>query len=243
MKLLKKSDNTKYYDGTDYDYTDNLGEGFDSLARFCHFWYKGINDIKVQEKHILLNYGAEEPVASWTKKNSGSLATLIYRVGVGISLNAVNVGHAFTDEMMPSLASCSVYRIEVRDMKQVRYYGMNNALYGGVFVGDDDIVIEKVQVAVTGTSMSPLDFIDGDYLFRDVPSGAKWFYFTCLSSVDQTKEVFAVDTDDIEAIEPGWVEHKADLVGMYGMSVDDLVRARSISGKRQELVMERRPQV
>ena len=50
--------------------------------------------------------------------------------------------------------------------------------------------------------------------------------------MDQTKEVFAVDTDDIEAIEPGWVEHKADLVGMYGMSVDDLVRARSISGKK-----------
>ena len=134
--------------------------------------------------------------------------------------------------MMSSVASCSVYRIEVRGMKQVRYYGMNNAKYGGVFLGDDDVVIEKAQVAVTGTAMSPLDFVDGDYLYRDVPSGAKWFYFTCLTSVDQTKEVFAVDSDDIEAIEPEWVEHKADLVGIYGMSTDELVRARSISGKK-----------
>lgn len=232
MKLLKKCDNTKYHDGTDYDYTDNLGQGFDSLARFCHFWYKGINDIKVQEKHILLNYGDEEPVASWTEKASGRLAGLIYRAGVGISLNSVTVGQPFTEEMMSSVASCAVYRIDVRGMKQVRYYGLNNALFGGVFLGDDDVVIEKAQVSVTGTAMSPLDFLEDDYLFRDVPSGAKWFYFTCLMSIDQTKEVFAVDSDDIEAIEPGWVEHKADLVGIYGMSVDDLVRARSLSGKK-----------
>lgn len=134
--------------------------------------------------------------------------------------------------MMPTVASTSVYRIEVSDMKQVRYYGMNNAQFGGVFVDADGLVIEKALLAVTGTANSPLDFTDGDYIFRNVPAGAKYFFFTCLNTIDQTLEAFAVDSDDIEAIEPGWVEHKSELIGMYGMSMDELTRARSISGKK-----------
>ena len=232
MKLLKASDNTKYVDGSDYDFTDILGAGYDTFARFCHFWYKGVNDIKVQEKHILLSYGAEEPVPSWNKKVSGTLSELLYKNNVGLSLGMVNEGQALTSEMMPTVSSASVYRIEVTDMKQVRYYGMNNAQYGGVFVDADRLVMEKALLAVTGTTNSPLDFTDGDYIFRDVPAGAKYFYFTCLNAIDQTLEVFAVDSEDIEAIEPGWVEHKSELIGMYGMSVDDIVCARSISGKR-----------
>ena len=232
MKLLKASDNTKYVDGSDYDFTDILGAGYDTFARFCHFWYKGVNDIKVQEKHILLNYGAEEPVPSWTKKISGKLSELLYKNNVGISLGTVNIGFALTSDMMPSVASTSVYRIDVSDMKQVRYYGMNNAQYGGVFVDADGLVIEKALLAVTGTANSPLDFTDGDYIFRNVPAGAKYFFFTCLNTIDQTLEAFAVDSDDIEAIEPGWVEHKSELIGMYGMSMDELTRARSISGKK-----------
>ena len=114
----------------------------------------------------------------------------------------------------------------------VRYYGMNNATYGGAFVNSAGEVLEKNSLAVSGNTNSPLDFTDDDYIFRNVPEGAKWFYFTCLSTVDQSLEAFAVDTDDIEAVEPGWVEHKAELIGVYGMSVDDLVRARSISGKK-----------
>ena len=232
MKLLKASDNTKYHNNTDYDFTDSLGAGYDTFARFCHFWYKGVNDIKVQEKHILLSYGDDEPVPSWTKKISGTLSELLYKNNVGLSLGMVNEGQELTSEMMPTVASASVYRIEVTDMKQVRYYGMNNAQYGGAFVDAEGKVISKALLAVTGTANSPLDFTDGDYIFRDVPAGAKYFYFTCLNTVDQTFECFAVDSDDIEAIEPGWVEHKSELIGMYGMSVDDLVCARSISGKK-----------
>lgn len=232
MKLLKATDNTKYHNNTDYDFTDSLGAGYDTFARFCHFWYKGVNDIKVQEKNILLNYGETEPVASWTKKISGTLSELLYKNNVGLSISMVNDGHELTSDMMPTVASTSVYRIEVTDMKQVRYYGMNNAQYGGAFVDAEGKVISKALLAVQGTSNSPLDFTDGDYIFRDVPAGAKWFYFTCLNTIDQTLEAFAVDSDDIEAIEPGWVEHKSELMAMYGMSMDDLMRARSISGKK-----------
>ena len=232
MRLLKQSDNTKYVDGTDYDATDALGAGYDTFARFPHFWYKGINDFKAQEKHILLSYGKYEPDPSWTKKISKKLSDIVYKSTSALALSSVEVGASLADGNFLTVASTNVHRLDVEGMKMVRYYGMNNATYGGAFVNSAGKVLEKNSLAVSGNTNSPLDFTDGDYIFRNVPEGAKWFYFTCLSTVDQSLEAFAVDTDDIEAVEPGWIEHKAELIGVYGMSVDDLVRARSISGKK-----------
>lgn len=40
----------KLADGTDFDYSDALGEGFDVFMRMPHCWYKGINDFKNQAK-------------------------------------------------------------------------------------------------------------------------------------------------------------------------------------------------
>lgn len=231
LALLRKSDNTKYADGSAFDATDNLGEGYDVLSRVPNFFYKGINDFKNQEKHLLLSYG-EEPERTWEKKNAGKLADLLYRAGRGISLSSFNVGDTLTEELITPLASTSVYRLDVEGMKQVRYYGMNHAQYGGVFVNAAGKVIEKALTTISGTTNSPLDFdANTDYLFRSVPSGAKYFYFTAFTAVDQELEAFAVDTDDIEAIEPEWVHHHADLLGVYGLVMDDLVRGRSISGR------------
>ena len=232
MRLLKQSDNTKYVDGTDYDATDGLGAGYDTFARFPHFWYKGINDFKTQEKHILLSYGKYEPDQTWTKKISKKLSDIVYKSTSAIALNSVEVGESLDNGNFITVASTNVHRLDVEGMKMVRYYGMNNATYGGAFVNSAGEVLEKNSLAVSGNTNSPLDFTDDDYIFRNVPEGAKWFYFTCLSTVDQSLEAFAVDTDDIEAVEPGWVEHKAELIGVYGMGAADLVRARSISGKK-----------
>lgn len=72
----------------------------------------------------------------------------------------------------------------------------------------------------------------GDYIFRDVPTGAKWLYFTCIRGLDDESHVIlATDSTDLEAIEPGWVEHKAGLIGLKTMTTDDLGYARSISGR------------
>lgn len=232
MQLLLKSDNTKYADGSDYDVADTIGAGYDTFARFPHFWYKGVNDVKTQEKHILLNYGTDVPEPSWEQKKEGMLSELVYKRGMAVSLGVISDGFPFSDEMLVAVASTNVYRIDVEGMKLVRYYGMNNAQYGGLFVDANGNALQKALLALTGTTNSPLDFVDGDYIFREVPAGAKYFYFTCLNTVDQSSVVFAVDSDDIEAVEPEWVEHKAELIGVYGLSIDDLKRGRSLSGKK-----------
>ena len=234
LKLLKVSDNSKYVDGTDYDLTDTLNAGHDLFSRFPYFFFKGINDYKNQEKHILLNinYDKVEPLQTWTKKNSGTLSETLYKSASAVNINNVAVGFAFTDDMLTTVASANVHRIDVEGMEQVRYYGLNNSTYGGVFVDANGLSLEKELMANTGVTDSPFDFTDGDYLYRAVPGGAKWFYFTCMKDVDQSLEVFSVDSDDVEAIEPGWEIHYADLVGMYGLSIDSLLQARSLSGKK-----------
>ena len=69
----------------------------------------------------------------------------------------------------------NVYAIDVDGMKQVRWPGLNNAQIGAVFLDDDGKVISKYNMSV---SNSLFDFTLGDYIFIDVPKGAKKFVFT-----------------------------------------------------------------
>ena len=234
MDLLSKHDYTKYYDGSAFDNTDQLGRGTDSFIRVPKHWYKGINDFKNQEKYTLLSYNSEMPENTWTRRNVATLAEAMFRESVGLAMGSVVEGEAFNiDTATNMLSSCSVYRLDVEGMKQVRYVGMNNATYGAVFVDADGDVISKVALSIAGTTDSPLDFSNeqGDYIFRDVPTGAKYLYFTALKVVPQTTEVFAVDSEDIEAIEPGWELFPAGLLAVYAATIDDLGLLRSIAGR------------
>ena len=68
-----------------------------------------------------------------------------------------------------------------------------------------------------------------DGIFIGVPNGAKWFAFATNSS-NNALEAIAVDSDNIEAIEPDWVESDECLGGIYEASLDTLRQLRSISG-------------
>lgn len=234
LDLLSKQNYKKYYDGSDFDNTDQLGRGTDSFIRIPRHWYKGINDFKNQEKYTLVSYNTEAPEDTWTVKKSATLAEAVYRENVGLAMDNVTVGEAFNiDTAVNTLSSCSVYRIDVEDMKQVRYVGMNNATYGAAFVDANGQVISKAALSITGTTNSPVDFSNeqGDYVFRDVPAGAKYLYFTAMRVVPQDIEVFAVDSDDIEAIEPGWELFRSGLEAIYAATIDDLGLLRSIAGR------------
>ena len=236
MHLTKISE-TNYKqlpDGSAFDNTDALGEGYDVFMYYPRFWYKGINDFIHQEKHTLLSSSYEKPEDTWTRKTGGALSTLLYADNKGLSVGKLTVGEAFDeDTALVSLASVAVYRLDVEGCKQARYIGMNNGSYGSCFVDGSGKVLQVDVLQIAGTSDSPLDFKNenGDYIFRDVPTGAKWLYFTCLRDVPDT-ECFGVDSDDLEAIETGWVEHRAELIAVYGLTLDDLGQARSISGRR-----------
>ena len=104
---------------------------------------------------------------------------------------------------------------------------MSSPYVGAIFLDADGKVLSAVQTYITNVNS---DFILGEYLFVSVPDGASTFVFTCPINFDSL-ECIAVDSSEIEAIEPDWVEHDFELIGTYMASIDVLSRMRSIAGK------------
>jgi hypothetical protein len=108
-------------------------------------------------------------------------------------------------------ASYNAYKMDVEGMRQVRWPGVTSSRIGGVFVKEDGSVIDIYNL--TGMA-SDTDFMEGDYTFTSVPDGSKYFIFA-VKVVNADGEALAVDSSELEAIEPDWVEHKLELVGIY----------------------------
>lgn len=231
LRALQISD-TNYNlmaDGSEYDPTDQAGEGFDIMLGFGLYWYKGVNDFKNQKKYLFSCSYTTKPLSTATKINRKKLSEIlvhalacIYTTNNGVAL-AKGDDYELTDN-----ANMNVYALDVEGMKQVRWPGLNNAQIGAVFVDANDKVVGTFNMAV---SHSQFDFTYGDYVFCNVPSGAKKIVFTAPAGFDDL-EAIAVDSAAIEAIEPDWVWVPMRFVGIYGMSMDALMRPRSISGVR-----------
>ena len=101
---------------------------------------------------------------------------------------------------------------------------MNSSAIGSAFLDANGVIIMVFNLAVANS-----DFVDGEYVFTDVPANAVTFVFSSRETNNQL-EAIAVDSAEIEAIEPDWVHNDAWLGGVYQMSVDGLMRLRSISG-------------
>lgn len=215
-------------DGTSVDLTDSSGMGYDFFKTIPNHWYKGVNDYKNQEKYGFRSICKDRPIATWEKINRSKLANLLVEANAALVVTAMSVGDTPTTSLN---ANMSVYQIDVRGMKQVRWPGINNNDLGCVFLDADGKIMSTFKMAV---SNSQFDFIAGeDYIFTDVPAGAVTFMFTSQSGSDE-QEAIAVDSAAIEAIEPDWVFAKQSLVGIYGLSIDALGRPRSISGAKAE---------
>lgn len=216
-------------DGSEYDPTDQAGEGFDIMLGFGLYWYKGVNDFKNQKKYLFSCSYTTKPLSTATKINRKKLSEILVQAYSCVYTS--NNGTALVngdDYELTDNANMNVYQLDVEGMKQVRWPGLNNAQIGAVFVDADNKVVGTFNMAV---SHSLFDFTYGDYVFCNVPSGAKKIVFTSPTGFDDL-EAIAVDSAAIEAIEPDWVWVPMRFVGIYGMSVDALMRPRSISGVR-----------
>lgn len=226
MHCVRLSDDDYNFlaDGTSVDLTDSSGLGYDFFKTIPDNWYKGVNDFKNQEKYGFRSVNKEKPIATWTKIRRSKLADLLVEANSALVVSAMAVGDVPATSLNPNM---SVYRIDVRGMKQVRWPGINNSDLGCVFLDADGKIVSIFKMAI---SSPQFDFIAGeDYIFTNVPPGAVTFMFTSQLGCDD-QETIAVDSAAIEAIEPDWVFAKQSLVGIYGLSIDALGRARSISG-------------
>ncbi len=214
-------------DGTEFDYKDTTGAGFDVMMRIPHCWYKGVDDYKNQKKYICWSSSESEPLSTANAINRHVLKDIVYAENVAVTVTAVTVGESTlnSDGVLVTTSGYNAYRIDVTGMKQVRWPGVNHQQIGGVFVNADGVIIGKYNMAVSNTMF---DYVEGDYIFTDVPDGAVAFVFGS-NIKNNTLEAIAVDSAEIEAIEPDWVEQQECLGGVYHASVDTLTQLRSIS--------------
>lgn len=216
-------------DGSEFDYKDELGAGFDVMMRCPHCWYKGVNDFKTQKKYIFWSSLTTEPISTARKINRKKLAAIVSETSMAIQTTDAVIGTSTidTDGIKAATPNYNIYRIDVSGMKQVRWPGLNHSVIGAVFCDEAGVIVGKFNLAVLNTMF---DFIEGtDYVFCDVPNGAKTFYFSS-KSTSSDLEAIAVDSSEIEAIEPDWVENKPWLCGVYHAYIDALMQMRSISG-------------
>lgn len=229
-KPISDNSYSQLADGTSYDPSDMAGEGFDVMKHIPKHHYKGINDYKNQLKYTCFSMLSTEPLSTCALNADGTLRRirkklsqiLVKELSAIVTTDVVAGGtYALSDN--PNM---NVYAIDVDGMKQVRWPGLNNAQIGAVFLDEDGKVISKYNMSV---SNSLFDFTLGDYIFINVPKGAKRFVFTSPRGLDD-EEAIAVDSTSIEAIEPDWVVADEFLLGVYGGTLDALMRIRSISG-------------
>jgi hypothetical protein len=221
----------KLADGTDFDYKDSAGEGWDVMMLLPHCWYKGVNDFKNQKKYIFWSSNKEEPLSTAKTITRKTLSDIMYVASSVINVGSITTGESVmaTDAaFVTSSANYNVYRINVKGMKQVRWPGLNSAYVGAVFTDKNNLCIKTYKMTI---SNSMFDFVEGEYIFCDVPDGAEYFYFSS-AATNKDLEAIAVDSANVEAIEPDWVEWDACLGGVYVASIDSLRRYRSVSGTR-----------
>ena len=227
MKCRQLSDSNYNFfaDGSDIDLTDQSGVGFDIMKLIPDYWYKGVNDYKNQQKHFFVSSMKAEPLSTATKTVRKKLSDILVEEFTSIFLSNNSVG---SPVVRSQNSNHNVYEINVDGMKQVRFPGVNSNTVGAAFVDANGKVMELFNMYVTHALF---DFVPGEYIFTTVPEGAKKFIFSAQTGLDDM-EAIAVDSSAIEAIEPDWVFHKQCLCGVYGASIDNLKRMRSISGAK-----------
>lgn len=242
MNITKLSKNNLFEtaDGTPFNPADPNGDGYDVFLYLPHYWYKGVNDYKNARKHFFVASGEQRPASTANVTRSWTLSEVLFAGGKVISNEVISRGETLSEESLSNEANYSVFKVDVSGMKQVRFPSVNNSYYSHVFTDEDNTVITIANLLTENTGSNPADFMndEGDYDFRDVPIGAKYCYFTCRNTADRNLKVIATDSSEVEAIEPDWVEHKSELIGVYqgsatGVTTGGIATSglRSISGK------------
>ena len=234
--------------GDAFNPADPNGEMYDVFMYLPKYYYKGVNDYKNARKHLYLSSRTTTPESTATITRRLTLASLLHVDGKAIDNRYFQVGDSYDATILSTAQNLNLYKVEVTGMKQVRFPGMAHSYFASFFADATEKFIEiftftMQDIVKNGSIVNPADFDNdlGDYIFLPVPEGAKYLYFACTKTAAATlPEVILTDSAEVEAIEPDWVEHKSELIGVYqgwasgmsgasgGIATSGL---RSISGK------------
>lgn len=237
---LSKTNLSQDINGNAINLTDPNGEMYDVFLYVPHYWYKGVNDFKNARKHFFLSAKATVPDSTASVIHRYNLGDCLYVSGKAIDNRIVLVGSNIEDAVFSTATAISIYRVDVADMKLVRFPGLKHSYYSCAFTDKNGEILAMHNLSMNDISGNPADFDNelGDYDFREVPDNAKYLYFCCYNTLSSSLEIIAADSSEIECMEPDWVEHQSELIGLYSGSVTGMTTGgtattglRSLSGK------------
>ncbi|MCR5394165.1 MAG: hypothetical protein K6E86_02060 [Bacteroidales bacterium] len=184
-----------------------------------HYWFKGINDYLNHKHYSCYSFGTSRPsTPDCTVKTWDDLVadTAGYRNGYILLRN-----HDTIEDSLSAKSGYAVLRVDVSQHSHVRFPTVvGESLECSLFVDESDGILSTV----TASSLTN-KFENGMYLICDVPSGAKYLYFTISTAVDFDNVVLS-NSDKIEDMEPDWVEHEECLTAVFGsVVVNDKLRS------------------
>lgn len=269
---LSKDTYTQYADGTSAvnAITDNEGVGQDAFLYVPKYYYKGVNNYLLAKKHFFLSGLTTEPTSSAKRNSFVQLSSLQKWEGkcldvsgdwLDLSGTGSLVVGGNVEDFIGVATSFNTYKVNVEGYKQVRFPGLKHNFAGFAFTDDAGVAVNVQQFIMTDYVGNPADFDNeiGDYIFCQIPEGAKYLYFSAASAVESLfadgsafgalpvmngdtvsyyAAILLTDSLETEAIEPYWVEHKPELIGLYQGYAEGVVTGgiatsglRSISGK------------
>lgn len=211
----------KYANGEDFDPKDSQGQGYDVMKYIPRYWYKGVNHFVGSEKYFFVSSNEEQPLSTADRVERHKAGTLLAKRDMVLLKSEQAIGLA---PVMSDSSTTSVYRAEVRGMKLLRYPGMNGAQVATVFTD------EQEQIVGVFSYYNPLSDMElGDYLIAEIPAGAVYAYMTIPKGYDDN-DVVITDSSNVESVEPEWLIHEPELIGIYRGHCDGSRQLRSISG-------------
>ena len=228
---LSKSDYKKLADGTTFNINKYLNDGYDAFMLEAHYWRKGINDFKNQLKYTAWSSLDSEPLSTATTVRRALVSTLPVQEGIVLNVTGITEGESTLESsgVLQTRTGFNTYHFDVRGMKQVRWPGMNSQYFGACFLNEEGVIIGKFNMNINDNQFD-FDENIGDYLFIDVPSGAVDFVFTT-KNTNGNCEAISVDSSEVEAIEPDWVEVKPYFGAIYEISIDNSMQPRSMTSQ------------
>lgn len=183
-----------------------------------HFWYKGVNDLVNKAKYKI--YSSNDKCPKTPDGTKVLKEDITIRAGYAIR---ISTDYETAAEAQVAVSNQSVCTVDIpAGTKQARFPGVVSAIYGGIFVDEDDYIVGRLKAT------SDSGILNGMYIFGSVPAGAVKLMFTIANSAP-FDYVWFTPSDKIADIEPDWVEHHAMLGAVYeGIVRDDILR--SVSG-------------
>lgn len=195
-------------DNTSYEYIDGGKSQLNGIeGDYCmyepHYWYKGVNDHMNQKIHLFISSEKECPTES--KATIITTADCVVQKGKYISTAYKVLNKAIQNDSNYSIYSYVLPSTHNYKQLRVCSVSLNNA--GAIIVDVNGNVLQSLSASVSQ------GMYDTSYLFGRIPENAHSVYFTMSNNAITKNCLYLIESEDLEAIEPEWVEHNECFVG------------------------------